>query len=303
MKPGIYENLSWDAYREIKLPSPSLLKHGLRSMKRLKRAKDGELKGPSSKTVAVGQCVHCLVAGEMDRVAVMPAFELDEANVTATGKQSNSKATSYVKEASAKWIEENAGKQILSDVQFNTARKAYKELRKNRKAVELIDNSKLEVVVVAEIDGVKTMTRMDGLWLDKCRAWDLKTCPDVEPQAFYYQARRLGYFFQFAFHRLALRSLGYELQSYEIIAQEVSDDYDNGVIDVPFALLDVWEDKVKNVLSQYKIAERMGKWDGIYPAGIGAMPVPNWDMSSDEDIVQFEGLEPLDNDEETEVYF
>ena len=51
-------------------------------MRRLKRAIDGELR-PPAKTVAIGQAVHCLLAGESDRLAVMPEFEKDPRNLTA----------------------------------------------------------------------------------------------------------------------------------------------------------------------------------------------------------------------------
>lgn len=302
MNPGIYHGMAWDDYRAINLPSPSLQKHGLRSMKRLKRAIDGECQ-PSSKTVAVGQCVHCIVAGEMDRVAIMPAFEKDEGNVTATGKQSNSKATTYYKEASQKWLEENQGKQILSEVEQATAAKAYRSLQANREAKKLIDRSKLEVTVVGKIEGVLCKTRMDGLVLEELRGWDLKTCPDVEPRRFYQHSKKLGYYFQFAWQRLLLSDLGYELQQYDIIALETQDDYDCGVIEVPFALLDVWGEKVKSVVAQYAMSRRKNDWPGLYPAGKGILQVPNWDMGDDEQVVEWSGeLEPI-SDDEANTYF
>lgn len=283
-EPGIYYDIPWDQYKSCPYPSPSLLKHGLRSMKRLQRARNGELQ-PSAKTTAVGQALHCMVSDETERLAIMPAFEQDEANVTATGKRSTTKATSYYKAKKAEWEAESEGKDVLTEVQMAVAKKALRLLHENRKASDLIKRSQLEICVVAFIEGVLTKTRMDGLATPD--AWDLKTCPDVEPSAFYRHAKKLGYFFQFALHRAALSSLGYELQRYSVIAVEVDGDYDNGVIDVPMALLDVWEGKLRSVLNRYKQAEATGEWDGIYPAGIGCLEVPNWDMSDDEDIVEW----------------
>ena len=109
LSPGIYHDVPWSQYREIPYPSPSMLKHGLRSMKRLKRAADGEL-APSETTVAVGQAVHCMISNEADRLAVMPAFEQDAENKTKTGQPSKSKSTDYYKEQKAKWEAGNQSK-------------------------------------------------------------------------------------------------------------------------------------------------------------------------------------------------
>ena len=298
--PGLILGQSWSEYRAIKLPSPSLLKHGMRSMRRLKRVIDGKVKGPSSSTVAVGQCVHCLVAGEMDRIAVMPRFENDADNLTATGKRSSAKTTGYYKESVAKWSADHVGKQILTEKQMADAKFARSQIERNAEAKKLIDRSSLEVTVIGEIEGVLVKTRMDGIDQGRMVGWDLKTCPDIEPQRFYRHCKQLGYFFQFAFHRLALRSCGIEIDSYQIIAQEIGEDFDTCVIDVPFALLEVWQDRVIDVVKKYQRAIDSDRWPGIYPTGKAELQVPNWDMASDDDI---DFGELVDNDDQTEVYF
>ena len=89
MKLGIYPNMPWNEYRELPYPSPSVLKHALRgssnslSMKRLKRALEGECE-PDPKNTIVGNIVHAIIGGEFDeRIAVMPSFELDDENLTS----------------------------------------------------------------------------------------------------------------------------------------------------------------------------------------------------------------------------
>tara|TARA_R110000803_G_scaffold75124_5_gene139436 strand:- start:7515 stop:8552 length:1038 start_codon:yes stop_codon:yes gene_type:complete len=109
LEPGIYESVPWSDYVRIPYMSPSTLKHGLRSMRRLKRAIDGEIY-PSAKTVAVGQVVHCLIAGEHEeRIAVMPDYHLDPDNLTA-GTEKKPPASMFVKSgdlsaAGRKWAE------------------------------------------------------------------------------------------------------------------------------------------------------------------------------------------------------
>ena len=277
-EPGIYPNVTWEKYKSIPYPSQSMLKHGLRSMKRMKRAMNGEL-GLSRETVAIGQAVHCMVAGEVDRLAVMPKFELMPENVTATGKPSKQKTTTFYKESKAVWEKENQDKDIIKDREMETARHVVHLLTKNRSAVKLIDSSQLEVTVIGTIEGVLCKTRMDGLNIEEKSGWDLKTTDNIEPQVFYRMAKRLGYFFQFGMQKLLLESVGMSLQKYEIIAAEVDGDFDNGVLLVPFQLIDDWSEKVVSVVQQYRVAQADDQWPGLYPAEIGVVDVPEYDMT------------------------
>lgn len=79
---GIYVGMPWEEYKAIDLPNQSMLKHGVRSMKHLKRYIDGEITF-NPDVFRVGNAVHCMVAGELDdRYAVMPDFELMPGNMT-----------------------------------------------------------------------------------------------------------------------------------------------------------------------------------------------------------------------------
>ena len=110
-EPGVYEGISWSDYLRIPYMSPSTLKHGTRSMKRLKRAIDGEIKY-GSKAIGIGNAVHTEIAGEFDeRVAVLPQFELSPENLTAGTKSTKTKPKNYLKSdgnlsaAGIKWNE------------------------------------------------------------------------------------------------------------------------------------------------------------------------------------------------------
>ena len=281
MKPGIYYGIPWAEYRAIDLPSPSMLKHGLRSMKRLRRALDGECQ-PSEKVTTVGNAVHCMVADEFDeRFAVMPSFESWPQNVTASGKPSTSKSTAFYKASAADWIENNA-RTVITDVQKNVAAKAVREIYNNRHALELIANSRQEATVIADIDGVLCKTRIDFLQPDARHAADLKTTSDIAPSAIYRKCKQMDYFFQFAFHSIALANAGadwLQIQSYDVLAVETQDDYDVGVIQlIPFSVVQSWEDKVYDVVGQYKRALKSGEWPGLYP-NKDIIQVPDWDMS------------------------
>lgn len=313
MEPGIYFDMPWDEYRAIPYPSQSLLKHGMRSMKRIRRAKNGEL-APSVKTTAVGQYVHCAISGEMDRIAVMPRFELDEQNVvnvkqkpktylkadgsvSAAGKRwdelckkhghpagydgkigqkSTSKNTEFYQSAKEAWEREQAGKDIVTELDMQTARKVLAEISANKVARDLIDKAQQEVVVIGEIAGVMCKTRVDGYVDGERTGWDLKTTDDIEPHKFYRHAKKMGYFFQFALQQLLFRSIGLEMQEYFIIGAEVQGDFDTALIPVPDQLIIDWETKVIRVVEQYRIAEKQNVWDGLFPSGHGYLEVPEY---------------------------
>lgn len=282
LEPGIYLDIDWETYKKVEGINPSTLKKSMRSMKHLKRAIDGEIPPPKPETVAVGQAVHCMIAGEENRLAVMPQFELDAENVTATGKPSKTKTTSYYKSKKEAWEAENADVQVLSDVQMNTARKIVREIENNVAARQLIGESKHEITAVAEIEGVLCKTRLDGAVAASKRVWDLKVTSDIEPRTLYHQSKRMGYYFQFAFHCLVCMNAGknrFAVDRYDMIAAENGGDYDVAVVEVPFQLLDDWMVRVKSKIRQYRESKESNFWPGLYESGQGMLDVPDYDMA------------------------
>ena len=165
---------------------------------------------------------------------------------------------------------------------METAKRVVRNIWENPAASELISNSDQEITVIAEICGVMTKTRMDGLCIPKRTGWDIKTSDDISPQRFYRHGKKLGYYFQFAFHDLALSNAGpdaIQLEKYEIIAAEIDNDFDTGVLMIPPQLIDDWKSKVEDVLDRYRVARSRNEWIGLYPAGIGVLEVPDYDMA------------------------
>ena len=272
---SIHYDVPWSDYLTWPQMNPSTLKHGAKSMLRLRRAIEGECK-PAIINVAVGNAVHCIIAGELEeRYSVMPAFENHTANCTATGAPSTSKATKFYKEQSAIWRLENEGKEELNEVQLHTAVKVANLVRK--RAGRLIDESKQEVVLTGEICGVEMKTRLDGLILNGPNAtiWDLKTTSDISDAAFFRIFDRLGYGFSASVHVELLKQNGYEMTEYLIIAAEVQDDYDVRIITVPLQLMDNVISKVKEIATAYRIAKENDCWPGLPDAPLS---VSNWAM-------------------------
>ncbi len=270
-------NQSWSDYRALDRMNPSTLKHGLKSMKRLRRAIAGEC-NPDPKNVAVGNAVHCIIAGEIeDRYSVMPQFELDEENETATGKPSKSKSTTYYKEMSEAWREDLGDREEISEIQLATASKIANLLRKSFAAT--IDASGQEVTVLGEIEGVPMKTRLDGL--HGTLVWDIKTTSDASDRAFYQIFKRLGYAFSAAVHVELLRQNGIVVERYEILVAEVGGDYDTRRLDVPLQLISAKLPSVNRIAREYKLAKQYDLWPGISDGGL---VVPQWDMTSEDEL-------------------
>ena len=334
MNPGIYHDLPWEEYHAIRLPSPSTFKHGRRSMKRLKRAIDGEL-DPKPETVKIGTGVHCSLFGETERLAIMPRYELDPRNKLLTYKNppakmrkqndelsklgerwvalckehglpddhlepiliaendpESPKATKFYKDARKRFEAENVNKAILTADDWETVSRIRGELVRNDVVLELLNRSQTEVSIIADIpdiDGkpIRTKTRLDLLDVPGMAVSELKTMEDIAPSALYRKCKTMGYFFQFAWHVLALRYVpgGFEVQEYNLIAAENTGDFDTGAIEIPRAVTDQHEESVRRVLRDYRHAKRDNFWGGLYPSK-AQLTVPNWDMTEE---VEFEG--------------
>lgn len=277
----IYYDMSWDEYRGRSEMNPSTLKHGTRSMKRLWRAISGECQ-PNPQTVAVGNAVHCMIAGELEeRFAIMPAFEDDDGNRTAKGDlPKNPKATAYYKAKKAEWESGNT-KDTLTAVQVATAAKIANEIRNNNEARKLLESSSHEVVVTGVIAGVPMKTRLDGLTRDNACVWDIKTTQDASDEAFYRVYKRLKYGFSAAVHLILLKQNGIELPDYKFVVAETGDDYDVRVITVPLIAITNQTDAVEGAAKAYRQAAERGEWPGL---GNGEMYIPNWDMIEEPEL-------------------
>lgn len=289
MTTEIIYDMTYAEYEALPQMRPSTLKHGRRSMKRLKRALDGECQ-PNKDTVAVGNATHCLLAGELeDRYAVMPAFEKDEGNVTKTGKPgplgkpgrpgrpSTSKGTNYYKSCVEEWEIGNT-KEVLNEAQVATASKIANLVRK--KFGSLIDSSRQEVVLTGVIQGVPVKTRLDGLVIEDGLIWDLKTTGDIADAPFYRTVKKLDYLFSACIHWMLLLQNGIVLKRYSYLAAEVGGDYDVREIDVPLLAIECKDQSVLRVISDYKHAMKTNVWPGIPD---GPLMIPNWDMEEEEE--------------------
>ena len=175
-KPGIYYGESWAKYLSCPYLSPSKLKHGLRSMRRLKRAIDGDIAPPSEKTTAVGNAVHCLIAGEdQERIAVMPAFEKSEKNLTKgtikTPPKSMKKKDGSFTAAGQKWkdlCEENGLQyDFAGEISVGHKKTESKNTDFYREAVFQFEIANEGKTVITEIQDATARKVVSNIWSNK----------------------------------------------------------------------------------------------------------------------------------------
>ena len=283
-EPGIYYGTSYEDYDAISHIRPSTMKHD-KSMKRMKRAIDGEITFASS-AITIGLATHAIVEGGdsfSSRFATMPAFEKSEGNVTVTDKPTTSKNTIFYKEAVEDWKLQNEGREELTEVQYNIANKVARNIRERSR--ELIDASDQEVVVIGEIaHGVTMKTRLDGL----CRAnrttvWDIKTTVDISDQTFFRQFDRLGYGFSAACHIHLLKQHNITVDRYLILAAETEGDFDCREIEVPLQLMENAITKVQLVAERYRMAKVNNYWPGLddAPLAVSDWALAQWDQQEE----------------------
>jgi hypothetical protein len=287
----------------------STAKHGLHSMLRLKRALDGELTLESD-ALTLGSAIHCYVLEPDEfaaRYAVLPPFELDEANLTKTGKQSKSKSTEYYKAAVEQYKQERPGLTVLSEGAMGVVKKTGERIKSHPRVRKLLANSDVgrEVALEGEILGVPVKGKLDLIQTKQRRLiFDIKTTRDASPRGFGRQFANLQYDFQFAWYsELYRQNYPGKLPLVDICAAETSGDYDLAYYRVPEIVMENAMAKVSDVVNRYANCLQSGVWPGV-DRGKDKLDLylPQWALEDAGDDLELEGFEEQQT-EEQEAYF
>lgn len=279
----IQKNIGWDEYQTIQRMNVSKLVYGAKSMKSLKRVLDGGYKDPTE-SMRLGSGTHCLLLEPdqfEERYCVIPDFHKSPENVTAQGKPTDSKSTSYYKNAVKDFAKENTGREFVSREQYDTMLCAIESLRGHSEASRLIEScgSNCELTVLGEISGVQFKGRIDALSPEAII--DLKTTASVEPNQFGRMFANLRYGIKLAVYRELVRQ-SIASRDVCVIAQEMSGDFDTVVYDVPDCVLDAGLAAAMLILKDYKYAIENNQWHGVDRGERRLqLVVPNWSMPSE----------------------
>lgn len=140
---------------------------------------------PETPAMAIGTLTHTVVLEptEVARLyAVEPEWHKDEANVTARGERTNSKATSYVKQQRAKFEEANRGRRIVSAAEYDRIAAMANAVYRDEAARDCLQGDCLREVSIVWDDpdtGLRCKARLDTVNKTNGRYADLKTTADL----------------------------------------------------------------------------------------------------------------------------
>ena len=274
-------------YNTIRAMNPSTLVHGCHSMKRLKRMIDAGGFEPTD-PMRLGTGIHALLLEPEEfeaKFVVEPDFHLEEGNKTATGKQSDSRATGYVKQRLSEFASQNKDRVFLTRNQYDAALTAIESLRERQHLVEIIDRCQKEITLRGKILGHDCKGRVDLLDVDRGEIVDLKTTACCERYNFGRQFANLHIAFKMAMYReLAQQQFGRRFQC-SLITQETGGDFDNAYVPIPDIVLDNAWNKVRDVMERYQGCLQTGVWNGVDGGAlVYDLHVPNWAMEDSSDL-------------------
>lgn len=145
-------------------------------------------------------------------------------------------------------------------------------------------DAKSEVSAIWEEDGIWLRCRFDRLHNGHRFIGDYKSTKDAEPEAFSRHISRMGYHFQDAFYRRAVRALGYPDPRFAFLAQEITAPYACSLHDCSPALQEIADAQVERAVSLWRACMRTGKWPG-YGGRIHSAIPNNYQMQEHEDLL------------------
>lgn len=197
-EPGVYEDVPFEEYVRWDAVSNSRLgklatspKHYLLPF------------GETTESMLFGTLTHGgVLEGESlsKRYAVLRDWHLDEGNVTATGKRSDSKATRYYKERLQDFTAAHEGKEFVTLDQFRRMKSILDAVLGDRAAADLFTEpgaAELSMVWDDPETGIRCKGRIDKL--GEGRFGDLKTIADISAASRH--VAKFGYHRQQAFYQ------------------------------------------------------------------------------------------------------
>lgn len=285
---SIANGLPWLEYLKLEYINASLLVHANKSWKQFQWVRQHGFQ-PKTDT-RIGTALHSLVEllpveKFQDLYHIMPDFARSPENVTDKGAPSTSPNTTWAKSQRETFQAEHDGL-ILDRTEHKRALRMLESIQANSHAMELIDESRKEVTVTGELNGVMCKGRLDGLRKDGF--WDLKSTNNIAAHRFGKTAADLGYLFKLAFYWRLLDINGDEPEEVDLIAVQDPKPRADGqwneapdccVYSVPLVAIENQMQKVERLLEEFKECERSGVWPGCPD---GELVVPLWAMEESE---------------------
>lgn len=298
MKPGIYDDVSFDDYLEIDAVNQSLLKKMSRSASHCHAAMS-EPDEPS-KPMRFGKLLH---AGKLEPLTVarlytvMDPYELDDANKTAKGVKTESKNTTYYKTKVEEHKAANPGKEVVEQADFDQMVKMVQTIDADPDASRLFargGTNEVTIVWVDEETGLLCKLRTDRLIQDE---WptilDLKKAANADEDwhngvmSFPMQIGRIGYDVQAAWYVDGAKGATGKDTNFLCVAVEDNAACGMRIYDLTAAhsgepsWADIGRRKYRPWLRQFAECKKTGVWPG-YAKGITTPTIPAYEFDAAE---------------------
>ena len=184
------------------------------------------------------------------------------------------------KEAYEAFLQESAGKEVLSADDAQIIRQMVAVYRKTPQARDLIKICQRREAALTWTDaetGVGCKARLDAVRHEF--VIDYKTTTNAGTDAFRREAIKYGYDLQAAMYMEAARANGYDPKDFYFIVQEKDAPYLINVIRAGDAFLDRGEWIMRDLLAKYKVCRDTNEWPGY---GVNELILPEWEVIGDE---------------------
>lgn len=299
LEPGIFFGIPFEEYASWKAWNPTLVKVMLKDSARAMRYTmiHG---GESSDAMDLGRAEHCCVLEPVrtaEAYAIMPPFELDEANVTGDGNRSKHKTTRYYKDRRDAFAAANIGKEIIEKADYDRCIAMRRAIFAHESAPKLLEgfgHAEASIVWKDPGTGLLCKGRIDWLQLELRRLVDLKTAANPQPWAFLNQVAKLFYHVSIAAYIDGLKALGHQIDSAHFITVGNRPWHDVIRYEIEDSMIRHGRREWHSALQRVRWCLKHDKWPGFcdepYPAEL-----PNWAVPEDEaDAVSVGGKAAFD---------
>jgi len=170
---------------------------------------------------------------------------------------------------------ENEGKYICTTDEINQLGIIADSVNKHPEARMILEDSAKEQSLFWESSRYgKAKARFDCMSGDFIA--DLKSTNAIEPWAFQQQAYKLGYHLQAGWYCEGFENKAGHLPAFYVIAVESKPPYDVSVFEYDEEAIAIGREKAIEIAVKYRIAEKLGIYQGVMSEGIQTIRLPSW---------------------------
>lgn len=262
LKPGVYLNVPFEAYKEWPFLNHSALKL-IKNSPAHYRELYNSVERKESKSLLIGRAVDC---------ALLEPENFYQDFVVAPDIRRGTKAYDA-------WAEQHAGKDKLSTSEWKDVHGTVECLKRSPKAMALLKSGHIQASVVwAEplLNGALCKGRMDAYHPEMGIVVDLKTTESAKPASFAKSIFKYGYYTQLAFYMRGLRALGLKADRSVLVAVETSAPYVGlKIFELLPELLEKANKENEILLKTLMDCQLTNNWPG-YGDDIEMIGVPAW---------------------------